>query len=48
MVNGQKEVLGSDARAVQDAINKGAKEPHADVVISMTSAQTVSFSVSKK
>src|SRR5579859_8135685 len=47
VVNGQNEVLGSDSRAVQDAIGKAAKEPHAQVVISMTSAQTVAFSVSK-
>ena len=47
VVNGQKEVLGSDSRAVQEAINKAAKEPRAQVTIAMTSAQTVSFSVSK-
>ena len=47
VVNGQKEVLGSDARAVQDAITKAAKETQAQVAIAMTSAQTVSFSVSK-
>jgi hypothetical protein len=47
VVNGQKEVLGSDSRAVQEAINKAAKEPPAQVAIAMTSPQTVSFSVSK-
>ena len=47
VVNGQKEVLGSDSRAVQEAISKAAKEPQAQVAISMTDAQTVSFSVSK-
>ena len=47
VVNGQKEVLGSDSRAVQEAIAKAAKEPQAEVAISMTSAQTVSFRVSK-
>ena len=47
VVNGQKEVLGSDARAVQDAISKAAKEPRAQVAISMASAETVAFSVSK-
>ena len=47
VVNGQKEVLGSDSRAVRDAIGKAAKEPHAEVAISMTSAETVSFRVSK-
>ena len=47
VVNGQKEVPGSDSRAVQEAISKAAKEPQAQVAISMTSAQTVSFSVSK-
>jgi hypothetical protein len=47
VVNGQKEVLGSDSRAVQEAINKAAKEPRAQVAIAMTSAQTLSFSVSK-
>ena len=47
VVNGQKEVLGSDSRAVQEAIGKAAKEPQAEVAIAMTSAQTVSFRVSK-
>jgi len=47
VVNGQKEVLGSDSRAVQDAISKAAREPLAQVSIAMTSAQTVSFSVSR-
>jgi hypothetical protein len=47
VVNGQKEVLGSDSRAVQDAINKAAKEPQAQVAMAMTSGQMVSFSVSK-
>jgi hypothetical protein len=47
VVNGQKETLGSDYRAVQDAIREAAKEPQAHVAITMTSPQTVSFSVSK-
>ena len=47
VVNGQKEVLGSDSRAVQEAIGKAAKQPQAQVAITMTSAQTISFSVSK-
>jgi len=47
VVNGQKEVLGSDARAVQEAIIKAAKDPQAQVALAMASAQTVSFSVSK-
>jgi len=47
VVNGQKEVLGSDSRAVQEAINKAAREPRAQVALAMTSPQTVSFSVSK-
>lgn len=47
VVNGEKEVLGSDARAVQEAISKAAKEPQAEVVIAMTDAQQVSFRVSK-
>jgi hypothetical protein len=47
VVNGQKEVLGSDSRQVQDAISKAAREPLAQVSIAMTSAQTVSFSVSR-
>jgi hypothetical protein len=47
VVNGQKEVLGSDSRAVQDAINKAWREPHAEVTIGMASVQTVSFTVSK-
>jgi len=47
VVNGGKEVLGSDSRAVQEAIRAAAKEPHAEVAISMTSPQTVSFRVAK-
>jgi hypothetical protein len=47
VVNGQKEVLGSDSRAVQEAIRAASKEPHAEVSISMTSPQTVSFRVAK-
>jgi len=47
IVNGQKEVLGSDSRAVQEAINKEVKEPQAQVSIAMMSPQTVTFSVSK-
>jgi hypothetical protein len=47
VVNGQKQVLGSDSRAVQEAIRAAAKEPQAQVAISMSSPQTVSFSVSK-
>jgi len=47
VVNGGKEVLGSDSRAVQEAIRAASKEPHAEVAISMTSPQTVSFRVAK-
>jgi len=47
VVNGQKEVLGSDARAVQEAIRDAAGKPLAQVAISMASPQTVTFSVSK-
>jgi len=47
VVNGQKEVLGSDPRAVQDAIDKALRKPLAQVAIAMTSAQTVSFRVAK-
>ena len=47
VVNGQKEVLGSDSRAVQEAIRTAAKEPRAEVSISMTSPETVSFRVAK-
>jgi len=47
IVNGQKEMLGSDPAAIREAISRAAKEPQARVVLAMTSAQTVSFSVSK-
>jgi hypothetical protein len=47
VVNGGKEVLGSDSRAVQDAIRAAAKEPQAEVSISMTSPQMVTFRVAK-
>lgn len=46
VVNGQKEVLGSDPGAIRDAIQKAAKEPQAQVALSMMSAQTLSFRVS--
>jgi len=47
VVNGQKEVLGSDPRAVQEAISEAAKKPLAQVAIAMTSAGTVAFRVAK-
>ena len=47
VVNGGKEVLGSDSRAVQEAIRTAAKEPHAEVAIAMTSPEMVSFRVAK-
>ncbi|MGH9647620.1 MAG: DUF1223 domain-containing protein [Bryobacteraceae bacterium] len=47
IVNGDQDVLGSDSRAVQVAINKAAKETQAHVAIAMTSSRMVSYSVSK-
>jgi hypothetical protein len=47
VVNGQKELLGSDTRGVVDAISKAAKQPQAEVTLAMTSPDHVSFSVSK-
>ena len=47
VVNGEKEVLGSDSRAVQEAINEAWRKPLAQVAIAMTSAQTVAFSISR-
>ena len=47
VVNGQKEVLGSDPRAIEDAIRDASRKPLAQVSIAMTSPQTVSFSVSR-
>jgi hypothetical protein len=47
VVNGQKEVLGSDSRAVEEAISEALRKPLAQVTIAMTSPQTVSFSVSR-
>jgi hypothetical protein len=47
VINGEKEVLGSDARAVQEAIGEAWRKPLARVTIAMTDAQTVHFSVSK-
>jgi len=46
-VNGQKEVLGSDSRAVEEAIRAATRELHAEVAISMTSPQTVFFRIAK-
>jgi hypothetical protein len=47
VVNGQKEVLGSDSRAVQDAIRDAARDRRAEVTLAMTSPDTVSFRVAK-
>lgn len=47
VVNGQKEVLGSDPRAVEEAIRDAARKPLARVTLAMTTPQTVSFSVSR-
>lgn len=47
VVNGQSEVLGSDSRAVQEAIAKAAREPHAEVSIAMTSPQMLAFRIAK-
>jgi hypothetical protein len=47
VVNGEKEVLGSDSRAVQQAISEAWRKPLAQVAIAMTGPQTVSFSVSR-
>lgn len=47
VVNGEKEVLGSDSRAVQEAIRAAVKGPRADVSISMASDQRIAFKVSK-
>ncbi len=47
VVDGQKEALGSDARAVQAAIRSAAKAPHAEVAIAMTSPEMISFRVAK-
>ena len=47
VVNGQKEVLGSDSRALEEAIGEASRKPRAQVTIAMTSPQTVSFSVSR-
>jgi hypothetical protein len=48
VVNGQKEVLGSDPRAVEDAIGRAAKELRAlGVRMSMASTETVSFWVGR-
>jgi hypothetical protein len=48
VVNGQKEVLGSDPRAVEDAIGRAAKELRAlGVRMAMTSTESVSFWVGR-
>ena len=47
VVNGQTEVLGSDARAVQAAISEASKKAMAQVTMAMASPQTVSFTISK-
>ncbi len=45
--NGEIQVLGSDMRAVQDAIRKAAADVRADVKIALASNQTVSIRVGK-
>jgi hypothetical protein len=47
VVNGEVQVLGSDMRAVQDAIRKAATDARADVKIMLTSNQTVNVRVGK-
>jgi hypothetical protein len=47
VVNGEIQVLGSDMRAIQDAIRKAAADAHADVKIALISNQTVSIRVGK-
>ncbi len=47
VVNGEIQVLGSDMRAVQDAIRKAAADARADVKIALASNQTVSIRVGK-
>jgi len=47
VVNGEIEVLGSDSRAVQNAIRAAVKEPREDVAIMMTADQKIAFKVSK-
>jgi len=47
VVNGGIQVLGSDSRAVQDAIRKASADLRADVKLALTSNQTVSIRVGK-
>ena len=47
VVNGGIQVLGSDSRAVQDAIRKAADDPRADVKLTLSSNQTVTIRVGK-
>jgi hypothetical protein len=47
VVNGEKEVLGSDSRAVQGAIGAAARDPRAEIAIMMTADQKLAFKVSK-
>jgi hypothetical protein len=47
VVNGEIQVLGSDSRAIQDAIRKASTDARADVKIALTSSQTLSIRVGK-
>jgi hypothetical protein len=47
VIDGEYEVLGSDRRAIQDAIRKAASQPRAEVAISRASSDTVAFRIAK-
>lgn len=47
VINGERDALGSDGRAIQAAISEAARRPRAQVDLKMTSEQTISIAVGK-
>ena len=47
VINGEKEVLGSDSRAVSQAILEAARSPRAPVELRLSAAQTIAIQVGK-
>lgn len=47
VINGEKEVLGSDARAIQSAITSLARRPRVQVDLRLASEQTIAIQVGK-
>ena len=47
VINGEKEVLGSDARAISRAVSDAGRKPRAQVDLRLTATQTIAIQVGK-